>query len=339
MYELELNVLKEIPDALLTCQPNEVYSEFGGPIMLEIGDQSKSPLFVSTLLHGNETTGFFALQKVFAEYRRHPERFSRPLLVLIGNVEAAAKGKRHLDGQADYNRIWSGGTTPEEQWAQEILHFLENRNLFAGLDIHNNTGRNPLYGCVNYLDNRLIHLASLFSPHIVFFQKPDGVLSKAMAKFIPAITIECGLPGVVEGIEQVYDYLITLLHLDTVQELHPGAQGINVYHSQSRILLPTQFSLGREEDENSATADLVLPKEFDQWNFSELKEGIPILKRNNPEAYVIVQNEEGSHIQNEYFEASGNELILKKTTIPSMFTRDLAVAKSDCLGYLMSRIV
>ncbi|MCB0367331.1 MAG: succinylglutamate desuccinylase/aspartoacylase family protein [Bdellovibrionaceae bacterium] len=335
---MELNILRDLPDVLLTCRPDELFGEFGGPILLEIGHQDCPPLFVSTLLHGNETTGFFALQRLFAEYRHHPERFHRPLIVLFGNVEAASKGLRRRDDQLDYNRVWAGGTSPEHQWAQEILHYIKNRQIFAGLDIHNNTGRNPMYGCVNFLNEKLIYMASLFSPHIVYFQKPDGVLSKAMAQFATGITIECGLPGVPEGIDQVYDYLLTLLHLETMQEIHPGSQGVNVYHSRNRLMIPDSFSLAREESPDSAQADFVLPKEFDQWNFSELKSDALIMRRNNPHGFLIVQNENGDHVQDDYLEFSGCEVRLKQPTIPSMFTRDVAVAKQDCLGYLMDRL-
>lgn len=63
-----------------------------------------------------------------------------------------------------------------------------------------------MYGCVNFLNEQLIYMASLFSPHIVYFQKPDGVLSKAMAQFATGITVECGLPGLPEELTR---YMIT----------------------------------------------------------------------------------------------------------------------------------
>lgn len=73
--KLELNILQDLPDILLTCRPDELYGEFGGPILLEFGPQGNSPLFVSTLLHGNETTGFFALQRIFLSTANTPNAF------------------------------------------------------------------------------------------------------------------------------------------------------------------------------------------------------------------------------------------------------------------------
>lgn len=123
-----------------------------------------------------------------------------------------------------------------------------------------------------------------------------------------------------------------------MQEVHPGSQGVNVYHSRNRLMVPDHFSLAREESPDSHQADLVIPREFDQWNFNELKPGALLLKRNNPKAFVIVQNEIGDHVQENYLLMEGAEVRLKQSTIPSMFTRDVAVARQDCLGYLMDRL-
>ena len=53
--------------------------------------------------------------------------------------------------------------------------------MFASIDIHNNTGLNPHYGCVNRLDPPFLHLATLFSRIVVYFKRPLGVQSAAFA--------------------------------------------------------------------------------------------------------------------------------------------------------------
>ena len=58
------------------------------------------------LLHGNEDTGLKAIQSLLADYRGRA--LPRALSLFVGNVQAAAQGQRHLEGQPDYNRVWPG---------------------------------------------------------------------------------------------------------------------------------------------------------------------------------------------------------------------------------------
>jgi len=42
------------------------------------------------------------------------------------------------------------------------------RDVFASVDIHNNTGLNPHYGCVTALRHASLHLAAMFSRTVVY---------------------------------------------------------------------------------------------------------------------------------------------------------------------------
>ena len=80
-----------------------------GPTLIEVPGERGPALFVSVLLHGNETSGWDALRSVLQNESRPP----RHLRVFVGNVEAAAAGVRHLPEQPDYNRIWRDYSGPE----------------------------------------------------------------------------------------------------------------------------------------------------------------------------------------------------------------------------------
>jgi succinylglutamate desuccinylase len=134
-------------------------------------------LFVSVLLHGNETTGWQAVRQLLRCYRER--ELPRSLSLFIGNVRAARYGQRRLDGQPDYNRIWGPGSTPEHAMAEAVLRQMRQRGVFASVDIHNNTGTNPHYACVNYLDPSTLHLATLFGRTVLYFRRPEGVQSMA----------------------------------------------------------------------------------------------------------------------------------------------------------------
>ena len=140
-----------------------------------------------------------------------------PVIIFIGNTKAAAKGLRQLEHQPDYNRIWETGDLAENKLAMEVIEFAKTQNVFASLDIHNNTGKNPNYGCINYLDEPFLKLASHFSNTTVYFTEPHNVHSIAFGKFCPAMTIEAGLSGSLEGINettQLIEYLLNTKEID-----------------------------------------------------------------------------------------------------------------------------
>jgi len=64
-----LHLHEELPDGLLEIQPTQLEDLLGGPCLIHLPGRRSEPLFISVLLHGNETTGFLALQAVLKRYR------------------------------------------------------------------------------------------------------------------------------------------------------------------------------------------------------------------------------------------------------------------------------
>ena len=50
-----------------------------------------------------------------------------------------------------------------------------------------------------------------------------------------------------------------------------------------------------------------------------------------------VRDEQGQDVGERFFEVEGGELRLRQSLMPSMLTRNQAVIRQDCLGYLMER--
>ena len=176
-----LNVYDEIPIGLLQCEANELHQLLPGPSLIHVPGQIPQPLFVSVLLHGNETSGWDAVRSILQNY--HGKQLPRALSVFIGNVAAAGKGVRHLDEQPDYNRIWKAqGHHPEEVMVRQVLEIMQTKDVYACIDVHNNSGRNPHYACINRLAAPFFDLATRFSSIVVYFLQPDSVLSLA---FLP----------------------------------------------------------------------------------------------------------------------------------------------------------
>lgn len=327
-----LNVYEGLPAGLLERDARRLHERLPGPSLIHLPGRREPPLFVSVLLHGNEDTGWEAVRRVLLRYRGM--ELPRALSIFIGNVRAAERGVRHLPGQPDFNRIWRGGTRPEHQLAQQVLAAMRERGLFASVDVHNNTGMNPHYGCINRLEDRYLHLAALFSRTVVYFIRPEEVQSMAFAELCPAVTVECGQPGHEHSEAHAADYLEACLQLAEIPD-HPVAAGdLDLFHTVAVVKVPESRSVAL----GSPGADLSLLPDIDRLNFNELPAGTPLGTVSGSTLPLEVRNEAGEDVGAEYFAVEDGELRITRPAMPSMLTRDIDVIRSDCLCYLMERL-
>ena len=106
---IKLRTLRAIPVGLETKAPHELSEFLGGPTIIHLeGQKGLRPIFISTLLHGDETTGMLVMREFLAKRELAKQKESWPgLIFFIGNVHAAASKRRVLPGGgADFNRIW-----------------------------------------------------------------------------------------------------------------------------------------------------------------------------------------------------------------------------------------
>lgn len=329
----------DLPDGLLDLGSQELHRLLGGPTLIHLAGEREPPLFVSVLMHGNEPVGWDAVRSLLAGYRERfgDLRLPRAMSLFIGNVAAAAEGVRHLPDQPDYNRVWPGGElphTPEHDLMARVTEIMAARGVFASVDIHNNTGRNPHYACVNRIDNRYLHLATLFGRTVVYCLRPRGVQSMAMAALCPAVTLECGKVGEQYGVEHAREYLDACLRLSEIPE-HPVApHDIDLFHTVAQLRIPEAVHFGFPP----AEAPLLLNPELERLNFRELPRGTA-LARVAPDVgrAIEVRDERGREVTERYLHREDGELRLSLPVMPSMLTCDETVIRQDCLGYLMER--
>ena len=196
-----LNELNSLPEHFLETRVEDLFTLINKPTLIHLSAtnpkyKNSGPLFICTLLHGNESSGFYALQNLLKKYGE--KNLPRDISIFIGNVEAAAQNMRRLDRQVDYNRIWPGSHEDflaEAHMVKKVCDIMQEKSPFASIDIHNNTGDNPHYGCINKLHKDYLALSGLFSNTVVDFTSPKGVQSSAFAEFCPAVTLECGQSG------------------------------------------------------------------------------------------------------------------------------------------------
>ena len=332
-----LNETQNLPEGLLDTPLEGLEALLGGPTLVHLPGRRPQPLFITVLSHGNEGTGYYAVQSLLRRYRGR--ELPRALSIFFANVKAASQGLRFLDGQADFNRVWPGTDNPDAAEAammQQVVDSMQQRGAFASIDIHNNTGINPHYACINRIDNQFLHLASLFSRTVVYFIRPLGVQSMAMSYVCPAVTIECGKPDQDYGLAHARDYIDACLHLTDLPEHPVPSHYVELVHTVATVKVPEAVSFSFDDD----SVDLQLVGNIDHLNFRELPTGTR-LGRLQPDASVTldVRDENGRSVCDRYFSIDENLLVTARPLMPSMFTLDEQIIRQDCLGYLMERLL
>ena len=326
-----------LPEGLLEVSVEGLEALLGGPTLIHLPGRRPEPLFVTVLAHGNESTGFYAVQSLLQSWSE--KELPRALSVFIGNVTAATRSQRYLDGQADYNRVWPGTENteaPEAHMMQQVVDCMRERKAFASIDLHNNTGINPHYACINRVDNQFLQLASMFSRTVVYFIRPLGVQSMAMSYVCPSVTIECGKPGHEYGVEHARDYLDACLRLHELPEHPVASHDVDLFHTVAVVKIREDISFSFADE----PVDLQLVGNVDHLNFRELPAGTQLGWLKKPGLNVLeVCDDNGQEVADHYFTVDGQDLITARAFMPSMFTLDKKIIRQDCLGYLMERLL
>lgn len=333
---MQLNQIDYLPEGLLTASSETLYKILPNPTLIHLTGKDPAPLCISVLLHGNEPTGLYAVQALLKKYQERA--LPRSVSIFFGNTQAARLGLRRLDRQPDFNRIWPGTELPdcpETRMTHQVVDTMRAKNVFASIDIHNNTGLNPHYACVNKLDDKFLQLASLFGRLIVYFTRPKGVQSAALAELCPSVTLECGKPDQQHGIEHAFEFLNSCLNLSDFPEHPVYPQDIDLYHTVAQVKIPDTITFSFQE----TTSNLLLNKDLDHMNFNEMPAGtvwgiVDGLKT----LPILALDDNAQNISDRFFKIQDGELRITRKAMPSMLTLDEKIIKQDCLCYLMERL-
>lgn len=330
---IKLDERDYLPQEIADTDVRHVRNLFPNPTLVHLPGEN-APLFVSVILHGNEDAGWLAIQEFFRRYANN--KLPRGLVIFFGNVDACASNVRYLKGQVDFNRAWPGSDLPDTP-VHDLLAKVTERVLACGIsasiDIHNNTGRNPHYGCICSEDSQHINFASLFSERIVYFTLPKGVQTQAFMEHCPAVTCECGKIGDLSGAVEAADFLGKCMLPNALEATTAAPSAMQVYSMVARIQVRDHCSVGFVPG-----SDLVLRKDLDLLNFQELSAGEPIGKLTRQiEDCFVVNDQAGRDVTADYLTISDRQLRFGRSVLPSMLTQDLEVIRQDCLGYIMER--
>lgn len=340
----------ELPQEVAALPARALLGALGGPTLFDLRRPGHAPLFVSTLLHGNETSGWDAVRRIAG--CGEASEFS--WMLFLGNVEAAAQGARSLPGQADFNRVWHAsdakadaastarrvgareGRMPappsesaevwqedshahpaEAQLARAVTQAAEAARPFFAVDVHNNSGHNPPYSVITSLDPTTLAAAAAFSPRAIHARQPAGVQTRRFARFCPAVTIETGQPEDPSSAKRAEEFLLRCLRAGQP----PASQrsSLALYENTVRV---------------TVKGDVEPHPGLERLNFGIAPPGQCIARRGE----LVAQDTEGRNVTDAYLEADGKATRLKRSVTLSMYTSDVAIARQDCLCYFMTQV-
>jgi hypothetical protein len=291
---------------------------------------------VSVLLHGNEDTGWRAIQAALR--RRLVLMPHRPLLLFVGNIEAAKANVRTLPHQEDFNRAWPGTerpNTPTATLLREVFEIACRERPFASIDIHNNSGHNPHYACVNSFEPAHLHLACLFSRTVVYFEQPIGVQSAALAKICPAVSVECGPTDEAASVDHAVELISSVLAIRCLPDRPPPYGDLDLMRTVAIVKIPADATFSYD----GADADFRFRPDLDHLNFAELDPGTAFgsLGGDHSRQLEVIPVNDGLAADG-FFGYAGGQIQLLQRMIPAMLTVDSRAVRLDCLGYLMRRV-
>jgi hypothetical protein len=327
--------------------PLSFLESFDGPVALRVAGRDRSRVrVVTTLLHGNEQSGLLALH----EWLRGAPRPAVDVVCVIANVEAARLHPvfthRMVPGRPDLNRCFSGPFEGVEgRLARAILDLVEALEPEALVDIHNNTGHNPVYGVGVEPTEEILGLCSIFGRSFIWSHLTLGALLEAVSA-CPAVTIEVGKSGEESANVAALAGLVRFAEAERLFDRAERAADGAAIHAPERVRvlrMPMRAMLepGRRLVMSTVPhddADLTMPDDLDRHNFETVEPGARIGWVSGPDVPLRLVDEAGRDRADEYFEQRGDELVARRPFMPIMITVDAEVAAADCLFYVVHEV-
>ena len=309
----------------------------GKPALMWLPGRRPGPArLISVLLHGNEESGFRAL----CAWLRERPQVERPLWMFIGNVRAATQNgwfaDRYLDDQEDFNRVWGIGpaTTRMRLCAKQVLATVTSTPLEAAIDVHNNTGDNPLYAIIPEPDDATVALAASLTSIGLQWGTQEHTLMQALEGICPAVAVECGMAGVEANVGVAREVIERFV---ATQSFPIGTVPERMLEVRYRVEVRSEvtFDFGVEVDDE---IDFAITPGLDVANFGSLPAGT-VLGHTVPggDSPLYVVDDAGVESTTALIQVDdAGAVTLTRAVIPAMMTRTREQTRRDCLFYVLA---
>ena len=331
----EIYYLKDEDRATLPLSAPCFLNQLEGLTVFDItGEDTSRTRVMTTLIHGNEPSGFIASYL----WLRSGERPATNVRLIICNPETASHKpiftRRYVGDSEDLNRYFGTKIQPDDKVqlrANQIKTLIKEVNPEAIIDLHNTSGVSPAFAISTKNDADHLDLTGLFSTMVIFTGLNVGSLGEQEFG-VPIVTIECGGADEILSHEVATDGLHDFFGLNCV--FTHQQREVLIYTHPIRIELTGDASISFA-NHKLFTTDITLIPEIEQFNSHPTAKG-EFLGWYEDEGPLPLEaiDDQGVDQINSFLRLDGGRIYANCKFQMFMATTNQDIATNDCITYV-----
>lgn len=327
----------------ITSNPTTLLNSLTAPTVIDItGEDSRRCRVIVTLIHGNEPSGFIAIHRWLLLYSQDKSLLPKTSLrFIIASVEAAQLeppfSHRYLPNGKDLNRCFNNPSTHDYYLrAQTISDAITAVLPEAVLDLHNTSGFSPAFAVATVENSAVLSLASLFCQSMIISNISLGALMELDTQ-CPVITIECGGREDQQSHEIAYQGILQLGANSDISQCHHLTL-VDIIEQPLRLQINPASALNYANQQPDNIEGVVLKSYIEQFNFGDTCSGRTLgwVDCNGLDNLSLI-DANGQNLIDSFFCVDQKKLKSKVNMRLFMATGNLAIARNDCLCYVVAR--
>ncbi|MDO6428723.1 succinylglutamate desuccinylase/aspartoacylase family protein [Thalassotalea sp. 1_MG-2023] len=309
------------------------------PTIIDIsGKNVDKTRVITTLLHGNEPSGFIAMHRWLTgdSLIHKPETNLRFIIV---SIEAATStpllSTRYLANGIDINRCFGSSLNHGYyQRANLIEQAIKAVSPEVVIDIHNTPSDCPSFAVTPLVSNEGLTASSFFSDTLVLSGISRGALMEQNFG-CPVITIECGGSQDEQAHAVAFQGISELASCSNLSNYHQK-NNVKIFYKPLCLMVNTDVDLHFSQHDEGYSGVTFINK-IEQLNYGGVKEGqlLGWLDEHGLDNLMLI-NDVGDNVIDKYFAVRDNRLVSLSCFKVFMATNNVNIAKNDCLFYMVN---
>jgi hypothetical protein len=303
---------------------------------------------ITTLLHGNEPSGFIAVHhwlKMLATLNYNNATPATNVRIIICSIEAAQLlpifSHRYLPNGEDINRCFGADSSNNYHCRAKLIEQLIHQvSPEAIIDLHNTSGKGPAFAVATAETMATKALSGLFSDTLILSHICIGALMEQTFSGV-IVTIECG-GSIDELAHQIaYEGIKKFCYLADLFKAKE-ADKVRVIYKPLRLKINSVIDLHFADINISRNVvvernRLILKRDIEQHNFgiTQAQTHLGMVMNDHVANFELI-DENGHNQFAKFFSIVDNQLITLMNMYIFMATTKVEIAKSDCLFYVVA---
>ncbi len=351
-----ITVLESIPEEWTNIEvyhtTAKLLPEFKKPTIVKYaGKNANSSIWISTLQHGNESTGLHVFCEQWKQLLQENIFFPYDVYFFIANGYAALSGehwsKRFASFQVDNNRCWfreeeenliAKMNIPSLQQKQIrlVTEFINSTNPTHLLDVHDTTGKNQSIGfTLRKNDDPKNNVLYSLAKNIIFLSRLPGSFLDAFSEKYISFGVECGKSGTTESFQSGRKMVWSFLNLSsTKKESESG------YENLRRIVIKNEIDFDFHNFSKSNPIQdnrLHIRSDIEELNQSCTRT-FGMLGTYFGDNLPLCVLEQGRDVTEQYLRKENGKIYARTSYFGQLFSTNKQNVIDSELGYFSSRI-